>query len=320
MDRVIRCIASLMMAAAAPLANSAQSDNAAADWYQVEVIVFSQQDFYQSEIPRRDITLVYPDNWVILEDPSDRPEASESVDEEPPSATNTLTQLSAAMHNQAEPEAVSAPPELPYQLLAQDQLNLNPDAYTLTRAPGYRVLFHRGWRQPAENRQSAPWVLIKGGKQASDHFELEGSLRVYQSRYLHLQANLWKVRYQLQQPEASQPGRGASDDAIEQPAEKPWPQVPDAPLPPEPPQPPEPEIIHVDQLLMDVEPRIPFAYAEKIRREEEAPDYEPAEVVTLKQSHRLNLDQLHYLDHPNMGVLVKVSKYQPDQPEPQEDY
>lgn len=252
------------------------------DWYQVEVIIFAQQDFYKNELPRRDVKLYYPANYLYLQEAAAQTGTS----------GENFAQISAMMHNQAQ-TTTSETGEIPYTLLAAEQRALNPDAHTLGRAPGYRVLFHQAWRQPVQNPKQTPWIIINGGETFDRHFELEGSLRLYQSRYLHLQTNLWKVHYR---PASSTTfNESATATTMEN---RPWPQIPPVPAVA------EPEITHSSQLFVRAEQRAPFLTADP----RPAP-FEIAEVVTLKTSHKLLPGQLQYLDHPLLGVLVLVTPY-----------
>ena len=38
----------------------------------------------------------------------------------------------------------------------------------------------------------------------------------------------------------------------------------------------------------------------------------PADYVRLTESRRIKLNELHYYDHPLFGVIVQVSRYEPD--------
>lgn len=274
-----------------PAALAYSADYVVPEWYHVEVIVFSQQDLYESEQPRRDVTLRYPKNRVLLQAPAgargqEDPEQSDAAEPSTDApGVGSLAQLSAIMHNQSGLEA-AAPVilETPFQRLAKEDRLLAPDAYTLKRAPGYRVLFHEAWRQPAQPRKEAPWVIIQGGKQFGGHFELEGSLRLYKSRHLHLQSNLWKVRYELQRDTFRRsPLMFELDSDIPREVEEPWPDIPDVP-----------------QLAPRSLSSLP----------ETSPIYGVLEVVTLKHSEKITPKTMHYLDHPNMGVLVIIKPYE----------
>ncbi len=196
--------------------------NGAENWYQVEVLIFSQQDSYGNELPYYNVVLGYPTPLTTF------------------SADSAATQDS------------------PYQQLDKGARQLNPDAYTLNRSGPYKVLFHEAWRQPGLGRAQTPWLQIAGGRRLGNHWQLEGSLRLYLESYLHLQTHLWQVRFATQH----------SDN-------NPWP-----------PLPPPPGLVG-SQIDGEGQPPID-------------------EINTLRQSQRLQLGKIYYLDHPKMGVLVKV--------------
>ena len=57
---------------------------------------------------------------------------------------------------------------------------------TLERHDRFRVLAHKGWIQIAEAKSDSKMVRIQGGNPD----ELDGTLRFYMSRYLHLDINM----------------------------------------------------------------------------------------------------------------------------------
>ncbi len=195
---------------------------AAENWYQVEVLIFSQADSYGNELPYYNVELGYP---------------------------APLTTFSADS---------AAGQDSPYRQLDKGARQLNAEAYTLNRSGTYKVLFHEAWRQPGLSRREAPWLLIAGGRRLDNHWQLEGSLRVYLESYLHLQTHLWQTRFGTQ---------GATAN--------PWPQLPPPP-----------------------------GLAGSSTDHESQPPID--EINTLRQSQRLQLGKIYYLDHPKMGVLVKV--------------
>ena len=226
-------------------------------WYQVEVIVFSQQDLFNEEKPRTDIDLNYPaTNWVKLSD------TNANLNE----ATKAAIKVNSV--------AGTLPANIPFTSLPESAHQLGPDHYTLGRTPGYRILYHEAWRQPGLNFKNSPWILIRGGKKQDGHYELEGSLRLVKSRHLHIQANLWKSRFRED---------GGLADVF-------WPALPEWPM-------------KSESRFDPIEAASGITVGENSLSGSNVYD-----IVTLKQSLKLTLNEPGYLDHPTMGVLVIVSK------------
>ncbi len=197
------------------------------NWYQVEVLIFSQADSYGNELPYYNVELGYPTPLTTF------------------SSDSTAVQDS------------------PYLQLDKGARQLNADAYTLNRSGTYKVLFHEAWRQPGLQRRQTPWLQIAGGRRLGNHWQLEGSLRVYLESYLHLQTHLWQTRF------------GTVPSAANPSTANPWPQLP-----------------------------LPPGVTDSSSGYGEQPPIE--EINTLRQSQRLQLGKIYYLDHPKMGVLIKV--------------
>jgi hypothetical protein len=61
-------------------------------------------------------------------------------------------------------------------------------AGTLEADADYDVLIHKRWLQPAETASEAKWVYLKNAR--TDPLQLEGTVRFYQSRFLHVDVEL----------------------------------------------------------------------------------------------------------------------------------
>lgn len=248
-------------------------------WYQVEVVIFSQQDLFREEKHRTDHQLSYPDHWVNLYDPAI-------------SQNTETTNL-----------------EEPYTPLPTDLLKLLPDSRALARAPGYRVLYHSAWRQEGLDHKNSPWVLVQGGDQFGAHHELEGSLRLVKNRYLHIQANLWKAKFVLSTSTPEMDGHRVE-------ATESSPTLQDSPQSSETATMVLPEFPRSTEL----EENETFVMTEKeesepntLRKQEYqfgVQQYKTTDIIVLEQSARVSRDEPIYLDHPEMGVLVMVSKYE----------
>lgn len=284
-------------------------------WYQVEILVFAQQDLYGDEKHRTDIELSYPQDWITLEGSDlhrlpvpllETTEVATELPEDIPADINNV--LDTAVPSETPEQETSAYKEPPFVLLDKKGYELGPENYTLGRAPGYRVLLHWAWRQPGLDIDNSPWVLLAGGEQYGEHHELEGSLRVVLNRYLHVQANLWHTRFgppqatsavtdsSYQQPDQANSDQQSTGESLVTPA---WPTLPEQPWR----ETAELPVSSTDYPGTTSQTEAPaWAY--------ETPQFAITDLVALNQSTRLQLGELTYLDHPNLGVLVLVNRYE----------
>ncbi|WP_461480805.1 CsiV family protein [Porticoccus sp.] len=267
----------ISLVSALPVAAQAEEE---LPWYQVEMVVFSQQDLYHSEKHSMDLHLSYPQNWQLLsgsplgQGQSALPPATDSVD--PATA----------------PDRPVIATERPYIALDKQYFKLDGDAFALKRAPGYQVLLHQAWRQQGLDVKQSPWIIVAGGEAYGDRHELEGSVRLVLNRYLHFQANLWRSRFGA--PVSTSPTEVATITENTLPRQN---SVAAAPS-----WPPLPELPWRQQVPATTgSPDWSF----------QTPQFAISDLVTLNQSTRINLGELTYLDHPSLGVLVWVSRYQP---------
>lgn len=261
-------------------------------WYQVEVIAFSQQDLYRDEKHRTDLKLEYPTNWTILQGSAIEQTHGAAPLPESDGAANTIATTDTVTPETSEP---------PFVLLGKDQFALGPDDYALSRAPGYRVLLHWAWRQPGLNIDESPWVLVAGGEQYGKHHELEGSIRLVLNRYLHFQANLWRSRFGTPVAPAAIEPSIANDTLVADTNETvdAWPALPEQPW-------------STQQNTIEGSPE-DQAPINAPAWDYQFPEYALDDLVVLNQSTRLQLNEMTYLDHPDMGVLIYVSRYQPEE-------
>jgi len=256
-------------------------------WFQVEVIVFARtaDDDGVEQWPRN-IQLRYPFNWEDLRDPDATP-----------------TQLPSREEGFRSEDPLAAPLELPTLDLARDpfvklpasERKLNNHARAVNRRDAYQVLFHEAWRQPVLEQQRAPALLITGGEQFGEHYELEGSITLSLARYLHLHTHLWYTQFQ---PNFGQP-RGT------------WPELPRRPntrtLPEA-----EPDMEQW-QRPWDSSRSSAWDLSLNTRSDQRSflqEEYLPNRIVTLTQQRRMRSRELHYIDHPLFGILVEITPYE----------
>ncbi|WP_158078587.1 CsiV family protein [Microbulbifer mangrovi] len=183
----------------------------------------------------------------------------------------------------------------------------------LNRARDYKVLFHKTWRQVLQNERNAPAVLISGGELDGNHHQLEGSVTLSVSRYLHLSTDLWLSEWM--------PQTGGLDDQT---------QLSGIPVPTR----PRAAIQNAGDEPMDLATSAgganrDFGYSTSANSAvfhgdgEFAKPAEPtqkmaARVAVLNEERRLRSGELHYIDHPKLGVLIEVRTVQ-QQPEPSDE-
>lgn len=187
---------------------------------------------------------------------------------------------------------------------------LNNKAAALRRSSGYQVLFHKTWRQVLQNERNAPAVLISGGPRHGEHTALEGSVTLSVSRYLHVSTDLWFMEFD--QPSMNGNMIGAESAAV--PAGIRIPERPKA-MAVRTTQDDEPLGLGIEQgnseaanggYSTSADRAVFFGDgAANAQAPAPLPTY-ASRVAVLKEERRLRSGELHYIDHPKLGVLIEV--------------
>ncbi|MEM1111092.1 MAG: CsiV family protein [Pseudomonadota bacterium] len=284
--------------------------------------------------------LLPPDPEAELEDAVDSANSTETV-EQPAPADETGAPASDASASPveglvnaiedaapgADDEILPPPRPSPFILLPQEQLEFAGAARQMQRRSNRRVLFHEAWLQPVAERESAIPIVIDRSGDSQDWPELQGSLLLYVSRFLHVESNLW-----LNTP-------GSYLPAV-------WSMAP-PPLGPESLRVVEPELAESD--LVDATSALPWyeqaargddgslstlseteaaavsqngltpaevdATEEDMTIAEEAlgPVYPWRHAVYLDERRRMRSNEVHYLDHPLIGLIIKLTPIEPEE-------
>ena len=169
----------------------------------------------------------------------------------------------------------------------------------LKRSSRYQVLFAKSWVQPINYKESHPYVVVTGGKTVSGLPELNGAVKLSVGRYLHLQAKLWLIDFA--------PGITdivKVDDILLEPESIDW-------LWPIPPKPPfdEDQTDTTGPLLADF--TIPTEFANDTPFGFEAPQQaytrDISRISLIDNSTRLKSRDIHYVDHPLFGLIIKIT-------------
>jgi len=330
------------------------------NWYQVEIILFTQADNISGEIPPRDYKLKYPDNLLSLIDADARahqhtlsqiknalllnPEAIAILPKtllwiplaemEDPAITlnssnndaiilmgptETFVETEAPVVKSSLPGEPYIPEyEEPFIILDANKRDLNDSARALDRRK-YNVVFHEAWRFEAETEDEDPWVHISAGKRLDDRSEIEGSLRFYKSRFLHVQTDLWRLKF-------------ANQDSLTDVLTVKLPDLPNFELNAEISSKKQWHISVSPGNVMDLNPKSDMvdidgtAYGKEIADLNQVADergttainqYPILEIWPIKQSKRIEENSIYYLDHPELGVMLTIKSYDPEPLNPQ---
>ena len=287
-----RRLALMALTLAAVLAQPAMAQSPHEGWYQVEVIVYSRPLDTSAETWPSDLTLRYPLNWQELRDPDE--ELEKRRRELSAAQTAPTTSFSDDMRASSEPAPASEPEPIDlaragFYQLPRDSRGLNQVAARLQAQPGFEILFHEAWRQNVVGENRAPWILISGGEAYGDHFELEGSLNINVSRYLHVFTNLWFSEFQMNTGQVRNQ----------------WPSLPQNPL----------QRLQASSANANMDVTSFWQSEEQTGNENALQDfldapYLPRQIVKLEQKRRMRSSELHYIDHPRLGMLVKIVPYE----------
>lgn len=155
------------------------------------------------------------------------------------------------------------------QLKSGDR-QLNAQAASIAKNGSYTLLFHQAWRQLINSNNQS--ILINGGKTYSGHQELEGTIDLHLGQYLQLQTNLWFTQF------VSAQAATAADSG--------WPELPAIP----------------SGELGNGEMRISL-------NSDQPADYISRRTVKINQQRGLRAGEVHYIDHPLLGIIIKIVPY-----------
>ncbi|ARN75574.1 hypothetical protein BST96_16560 [Oceanicoccus sagamiensis] len=324
-------LTTLLMATGTALAQDSSQEDSEQKWYQIEVFIFAYQEAAASntEVWPKEMGLKYPQRIVelkqaaqtevLLNDWSGHTDATtEVLPEAESSATNTSATNTSATQTpatealapiaEAAAEQILLPEpimvtlqEQPFTLLAKDELSFAEIKQKLLRQRDLRQLFHGAWRQPIGKRNDSESLLIRGGDQFDNHFELEGSISLGLERYLHITTDLWLSTF------VSNAGR----------LQNPWPVLPKAPVTSS----ASSGIAETNDSNQDVFNQSNLAANSGTlfvnNNDMENPfldlagnQYAVEQTATMRQSRRMRSNELHYIDHPLMGLLVRITPYE----------
>lgn len=219
----------------------------------------------------------------------------------------------------------------PFEFLEDEHKQLKLQAEAIARNRAYRILMHESWLQNMSPKEEAPALLIDAGNQYGNNFELQGTITLHIARYLHIATDLWLSQFV--------PNVGQEPEY--------WPAIPPSPtqlrwqeL--------EDQILFQEQMaefqskagsssqgetnfklninqysqLSNKKPTAEFQdeglqnnmavennqlSGEGISGSKE--EYLVTQISTMRQKRRMRSEELHYIDHPKFGILIKIMPF-----------
>ncbi len=164
-------------------------------------------------------------------------------------------------------------PKSHLSLLTSDAYVLNRYRNALGRNEDFQVLKHMAWSQQMQNEKRSPAIIINGGKQIGSRQELEGYIKIHVARFLHVTSNLWLTE---------DPINNSNTDTQ-------WPSLPA-----------RPSRANAGRIQTNNENSTLTELEKQFNIERNS----PYPIITLQSRRRMRSNELHYIDHPRMGIMV----------------
>jgi len=245
-------------------------------WYSVEIIVFKRLNnaSLTEEFWAQDLTLRYPESLQYLSEKT--------------TADKTLKQN--------------------FKRLSSNVFTLNNFRESLRRNENYEVLYHQAWQQQMQGKQNSPSIAIRGGKSITNsnsqsHSELEGFITFHIARFLHINTNLW-----LSEPKVARSQGANSVSAL--PERPVYGYIEERDLS----QALENDTIPAQSLNERIRERIDLdtrqllegASQKNLSQKLRLGKNTSKGIVKLSQKRKMRSKELHYIDHPLMGMLIYI--------------
>ncbi|WP_299974932.1 CsiV family protein [uncultured Pseudoteredinibacter sp.] len=274
-------------------------------WYAVEVIAFKRLQINQNERPinLERLSLSYPTNSMSIINAETAAELNTQQKTEAIASSDSNTTIASfnGDSTQGDSGTLTHAPLMSKTLMPgtflvatpRAEQELNPQASSLARSRNQRVLFHHRWNLQLPPQQKKYNIAINGGESFGDHQELEGYIQLSRSRYLHIETNVWLSQFAMAQAEDF--GR--------------WLDLPERPSPFEVIAPKNPTELSLNNAWETAESisNTPEAIRPTELQQTTASNYVVNSIEQLQQKRRMRSGELHYIDHPAFGLLVKLS-------------
>lgn len=206
--------------------------------------------------------------------------------------------------------------EAPFRTLDKSDRDLNDTVRALNRR-NYQVQFHQAWRFEVTSKEQSQWVLLKAGVNRAERYAIEGALRFYKSRFLHFETDLWKLIFndnsqsEIGLPEIPKKNITSEEEVLVRAMGFSNRYLALSPKPPQ-----EPSLIQDALNGYNLQSITPLFKAQQLSATNDNDELKntgyPIEAIwPIKQSKRIQEEEVYYIDHPQIGVLVSIKPYEP---------
>ena len=309
-------------------------------WYEVNIVIFKQNTpGFQNEQwrDRSQLNLQFPQRTVVLDDDSYDNINFDEVELEPYVPDDSLLVAELTRNNATPSTPVQQSPTLtvPIQVSSSDEplltdeekaffdnkqllpkitafrsINAEDEEFTQTlrrlrNSKAYKILTTKTWRQPGLTQNASIPVLIQAGEEFDGNYELEGTVNISLSRYLHVQSNLWLSEY-VKQIELS--NTWWEESTLENaPTFKGL--LTDTTYALETEESGKQNLNNSTAIDSD-DTNSTTQLLSSLNINETTAHYEAIRTVVIDESRRMRSNELHYLDHPLFGMVIKVTPYE----------
>lgn len=170
----------------------------------------------------------------------------------------------------------------PLQLYQPRELQLTRQARALERSDDYRLLFHDAWQMPVVAEDRSLPLLLEAGDYYGGQPELLGQLKLSVARYLHLETDLYLHTF-----EALETSQGSS--ALTQ-------------------------FLNQNRSSLERSTQLPSTDRVQTGGGDQQvtqlinQEYQIKESAQMKQRRRMRSGELHFIDSPYLGLLVRIER------------
>ncbi|ROS00304.1 peptidoglycan-binding protein CsiV [Sinobacterium caligoides] len=162
-----------------------------------------------------------------------------------------------------------------YPYLSKAKHSLAAEGLALKRKGQYDVVFHEAWIMPFIDGETSPAVVFQQGMKHGKDSSIEGALNIQLNRFLDVSADVWLSEFD-ETSTASLADNTQQFSAL-------YPQQPG------------------DEFIVN-HPLLPAPIDDAL-----------SSTIHLDDNIKMRSNELHYIDHPMMGMLIKITRHTPSE-------